>query len=70
MQAPEVASHVLYGVVEPDADGDQVREVQLQGTMHFAAAEVALRELERVPDVVGRAHAREVDHDRLGAARD
>lgn len=50
MQAPEVASHVLYGVVEPDDDGDGVREVQLQGTMHFAAAEVALRELERVPD--------------------
>jgi len=49
MQAPEVASHVLYGVVEPDADADGVREVQLQGTMHFAAAEVALRELERVP---------------------
>ncbi|WP_072314631.1 glutaminase A [Agrococcus sp. Marseille-P2731] len=50
MHAPEVASHVLYGVVEPDADGDGLREVQLQGTMHFAAVEVALRELEEVPD--------------------
>lgn len=50
MQAPEVASHVLYGVVEPDDDGDGMREVQLQGTMHFAAAEVALRELELVPE--------------------
>jgi len=50
MHAPEVASHVLYGVVEPDADGDGIREVQLQGTMHFAAVEVALRELDRVPE--------------------
>lgn len=50
MHAPEVASHVLYGVVEPDADGDGVREVQLQGTMHFAAVEVALRELAALPD--------------------
>ncbi|KAA6436199.1 glutaminase [Agrococcus sediminis] len=50
MHAPEVASHVLYGVVEPDADGDGVREVQLQGTMHFAAVEVTLRELEELPD--------------------
>ncbi|MFA4841528.1 MAG: glutaminase A [Agrococcus sp.] len=50
MHAPEVASHVLYGVVEPDADGDELREVQLQGTMHFAAVEVALRELEALPD--------------------
>lgn len=50
MHAPEVASHVLYGVVEPDADGDGLREVQLQGTMHFGAVEVALRELEQVPD--------------------
>ncbi|MGM1029091.1 MAG: glutaminase A [Actinomycetota bacterium] len=50
MHAPEVASHVLYGVIEPDADGDGVREVQLQGTMHFAAVEVALRELAEVPD--------------------
>ncbi len=50
MHAPEVATHVLYGVVEPDTDGDGVREVQLQGTMHFAAAEAALRELEGLPD--------------------
>ena len=50
MHAPEVASHVLYGVVEPDADGDDLREVQLQGTMHFAAVEVALRELAELPD--------------------
>lgn len=50
MQAPEVAAHVLYGVVEPDRDGDGVREVALQGPMHFAAAEVALRELEDVPE--------------------
>ncbi|GAA1423935.1 glutaminase A [Agrococcus citreus] len=50
MHAPEVASHVLYGVVEPDADGDGVREVQLQGTMHFAAVDVALRELAALPD--------------------
>ncbi|MGC5076295.1 glutaminase A [Agrococcus sp. DT81.2] len=50
MHAPEVASHVLYGVVEPDADGDELREVQLQGTMHFAAVEVALRQLEALPD--------------------
>lgn len=50
MQAPEVASHVLYGVVEPDDDGDRMREIRLQGTMHFAAAEVALRELEQVPE--------------------
>ncbi|WP_306231685.1 glutaminase A [Agrococcus beijingensis] len=50
MHAPEVASHVLYGVVEPDDDGDGMREVQLQGTMHFAAAEVAVRELAELPD--------------------
>ncbi|GEK80014.1 glutaminase [Agrococcus baldri] len=50
MQAPEVASHVLYGVVDPDGDDDGMREITLQGTMHFAAAEVALRELERVPE--------------------
>lgn len=49
MQVPEVASHVLYDVVAPDGDGDGTREVKLQGTMHFAAAEVALRELEGVP---------------------
>ncbi|HET8868214.1 MAG TPA: glutaminase [Agrococcus sp.] len=67
MQAPEVASQVLYGVIEPDADGDQVREVQLQGTMHFAAAEVALRELERVPD---DGAAVVVDLSRVSAAND
>lgn len=50
MEAPEVASHVLHGVSEPDDDGDRMREVRLQGTMHFAAAEVALRELERIPE--------------------
>ncbi|WP_206447845.1 glutaminase [Agrococcus sp. KRD186] len=50
MQAPELASHVLHGVVDPDDDGDRMREVNLQGVMHFAAAEVALRELERVPE--------------------
>ncbi|WP_072314632.1 glutaminase [Agrococcus sp. Marseille-P2731] len=50
MQTPEVASHVLYGVVDPDDDGDRMREVKLQGVMHFAAAEVALRELERIPE--------------------
>ncbi|MCH1881739.1 glutaminase [Agrococcus sp. ARC_14] len=50
MQAPEIASTVLHGVVEPDDDGDQLREVRLQGTMHFAAAEVALRQLEQVPE--------------------
>ncbi|MCR8670533.1 glutaminase [Agrococcus sp. HG114] len=50
MHAPEVASHVLHGVVEPDRDGDGRREVQLQGTMHFAAAEVAVRELQQLPD--------------------
>lgn len=49
MQAPEIASHVLYGVVDPDDDGDRMREVRLQGVMHFAAAEAALREFERVP---------------------
>ncbi len=49
MHAPEVASHVLYGVLEPDADGDGIREVQLQGTMHFAAVDVALRELAQLP---------------------
>ncbi|SDS04205.1 glutaminase [Agrococcus carbonis] len=50
MHAPEVAAHVLYGLVEPDDDADGLREVRLQGTMHFAAAEAALRELEAVPD--------------------
>ena len=50
MHAPEGASHVLHRVVEPDADRDELREVQLQGTMHFAAAEAALRELEGLPD--------------------
>jgi len=50
MRAPEVASHVLHGVVEPDADGDGLREVQLQGRMHFSAVEVALRALEELPD--------------------
>lgn len=50
MHAPEVASHVLHSVIEPDADNDELREVQLQGTMHFAAVEVALRELAALPD--------------------
>ncbi|SFS09614.1 L-glutaminase [Agrococcus baldri] len=50
MQAPEVAAHVLYGVVEPDDDADRMREVKLQGVMHFAAAEAALRELAEVPE--------------------
>jgi glutaminase len=53
MHAPELATHVLHGVVEPDTDGDGTREVQLQGTMHFAAAEAALRELEGLPDEPG-----------------
>lgn len=50
MQAPETASHVLHGVIDPDDDGDGMRQVRLQGVMHFAAAEAALRALERVPE--------------------
>lgn len=50
MHAPEAASHVLHNVIEPDTDGDGLREVHLQGTMHFAAAEVALRELEAIDE--------------------
>lgn len=49
MATPEVASHVVHGVIEPE-EGHGSREVQLQGVVHFAAAEAALRALARLPD--------------------
>ncbi|OYN92807.1 glutaminase [Parenemella sanctibonifatiensis] len=53
MQAPEAASHVLHSLgdtPETDKDGDGVRQMQLQGSLHFAASEAALRELARIPE--------------------
>ena len=39
----------VHGVIQPEA-GHGSHEVQLQGVMHFAAAEAALRALARLPD--------------------